>query len=153
MPGLAQLTLYKESLKKRSMPMRLRSDILDAILCCSDFFYARMGWTDETGRLLEEMNELMQKNYVPGTVFGMIYFGLGEMDKTFDWFERGVEERHSVILFLIPLPVFDPLRSHPRYKTLLRKMNLEACADTSLPRISCYPYIRLLNLAESLLPR
>ena len=81
--------------------------------------------TAEAQQLLDELNGLMQKNYVPGTTIAMIYFGLGEIDKAFDWFEKGVEERHSIILFLYALPFFDPLRSHPRYKALLRKMNLE----------------------------
>jgi hypothetical protein len=55
----------------------------------------------------------------------MIYFGLGEIDKAFDWFEKGVEERHFLISYAYSLPFFDPIRSHPRYKALLRKMNLE----------------------------
>jgi serine/threonine protein kinase/Flp pilus assembly protein TadD len=89
------------------------------------FIYARMGRTTEAQRLLEELYGLMQKSYVSGNTIGTIYFGLGEIDKAFDWFEKGVEERHSMILFFYPLPFFDPLRSHPRYKALLRKMNLE----------------------------
>ena len=89
------------------------------------FIYAYMGRTTETQRLLEELNVLKQKSYVPGTPFAMIYLSLGEIDKAFDWIEKAVEERHLNILSIFPLPVFDPLRSHPRYKALLRKMNLE----------------------------
>ena len=55
----------------------------------------------------------------------MIYIGLGEIDKAFDWLERAIEERDSMILTLFRSAFFDPLRSHPRYKALLRKMNLE----------------------------
>jgi TolB-like protein/Tfp pilus assembly protein PilF len=89
------------------------------------FIYARMDRIAEAQRLLEELNELRQKNYIPGTVIAMIYFGLGEIDKAFDWFEKGVEERHFLISYAYSLPFFDPIRSHPRYKALLRKMNLE----------------------------
>ena len=89
------------------------------------FIHARMGQTAEAQRLLEELNRLMEKSYVPGTTIAMIYLGLGKMDKAFDWFEKGVEERHSMISTGFSLPIFDPLRSHPRYKALLRKMNLE----------------------------
>jgi serine/threonine protein kinase/Tfp pilus assembly protein PilF len=89
------------------------------------FIYARMERITETQQLLEELSAITQKNYVPGTTMAMIYIGLGEIDKAFDWLERAIEERDSMILTLFRSAFFDPLRSHPRYKALLRKMNLE----------------------------
>ena len=43
-----------------------------------------------------------------------------------DYFEKAVEEHDSMPFLFHVHPFFDPLRSHPRYHALLRKMNLEA---------------------------
>lgn len=54
-----------------------------------------------------------------------IYLALGEIDRGFDWLEKGIEEGEGILLHLHVDPQFDPLRSHLRYPALLRKMNLE----------------------------
>ncbi len=46
---------------------------------------------------------------------------MGEFEKALDWFEKSVDEQ-AVLSHLFPS--LDPLRSHPRYHALLRKMNL-----------------------------
>jgi hypothetical protein len=53
--------------------------------------------------------------------------GLGEKDKAFVWLEKGYDERamSSVFTLLKVDPIFDPLRSDPRFADLLRRMNLE----------------------------
>ena len=43
----------------------------------------------------------------------------------FEWLEKAVEEHDAILLNLHIYRFLDPLRSHPRYKALLRKMNLE----------------------------
>lgn len=43
--------------------------------------------------------------------------------RPFDWLERGYEDRDPDMAFLNTYPVFDPLRGHPRFQDLLRRMN------------------------------
>lgn len=76
-------------------------------------------------KLLEELRERAQAQYVPSWSFAAIYLRLGEMDKAFDWFEKAVDEREPLMLHCHVHPNYDPVRTHPRYKALLRKMNLE----------------------------
>ena len=87
--------------------------------------YALAGRIGEARKLLEELQDLAQKAYVPPWSFAVIYFGLGEIDRGFDWLEKAVDERDALILHFHVDPTYDPLRSHPRYPALLRKMNLE----------------------------
>jgi serine/threonine-protein kinase len=87
--------------------------------------YTSAGRIGEAQRLLGELQELAEKAYVPGSYFALIYSGLGEIDKALDWFEKAIEERDVTITAYYVMPMFDPLRSHPRYHALLRKMNLE----------------------------
>jgi len=48
------------------------------------------------------------------------------VDKGLEWLARGIEERDpAYVIALKSEPAYDPLRSHPTYQALLRKMNLE----------------------------
>ena len=64
---------------------------------------------------------------MPADAMAHIYVGLGEKGKAFEWLERGYE-RHSLGLAGVDLkvdPLWDPLRSDPRFADLLRRMNLQ----------------------------
>jgi len=47
------------------------------------------------------------------------------IDRGFDWLEKTVDEHDGMFLHLHVDPIYDSLRSHPRYQILLRKMNLK----------------------------
>jgi serine/threonine-protein kinase len=107
-------------------------ETLPQIMGRSSFALANLGWVygsagraAEARRLLEELEEGAQKGYVPSWSFAVIYQGLGEMDKAFDWFEKAVDEHEPLMLQFNVHPNYDPMRTHPRYPALLRKMNLE----------------------------
>jgi tetratricopeptide (TPR) repeat protein len=87
--------------------------------------YAKAGRIGDAQKILAELQALAQKAYVPSFHFALIYMGLGETDKCLDWLEKAIEER-DYMAFLLPVhPLFDPIRAHPRYPALIRKMNLE----------------------------
>ena len=90
------------------------------------FAYARAGRTQEAQKLLEYLKGIARKTYVPSESFARIIFGLGDIDIGFNWLEKAVEERDALIFSLNVSPMYDLLRSYPRYHALLRKMNLEA---------------------------
>lgn len=56
--------------------------------------------------------------------FAMIYMGLDEKDQAFEWLEMSYEERDTWIICLRS-PIYDNLRSDPRFTALQNKMNLE----------------------------
>jgi tetratricopeptide (TPR) repeat protein len=87
--------------------------------------YARAGRTEESNRLLGELQELGAKSPVSPSAFAWIYCSLGEIDKGLNWFERSINDHDGLIPISYAFPLYDPLRSHPRYRALLRKMNLE----------------------------
>jgi hypothetical protein len=64
--------------------------------------------------------------YVLAAYMATIYAGLGEKDKAFEWLERGYEERSIDLRESIKVdPIWDPLRSDPRFTDLLRRVNLQ----------------------------
>jgi hypothetical protein len=49
---------------------------------------------------------------------------LGNLDEAFRWADRAIEQRDPQVLGLKSTPLFENLRSDPRYPALLRRMNL-----------------------------
>jgi tetratricopeptide (TPR) repeat protein len=56
-----------------------------------------------------------------------IYTRLGEKDKAFAWLQKAYEERSGAMVFLNAEPFWDPLRSDPRFKDLVRRVGLPDC--------------------------
>jgi tetratricopeptide (TPR) repeat protein len=86
--------------------------------------YALAGLTGEAHRVLDELLELASRDYVPAARVAGIYAALGEKDAAFEWAGKAVEQRDPTILWVRASPVFDPLRSDPRFTALLRQVNL-----------------------------
>jgi len=88
--------------------------------------YGLAGRSAEARQLLEELEVRRRLSYVPPSALAMIHRALGDLEKGLEWWARGVEEHDQVLLTSLSTePGYDPLRSHPAYHALLRKMNLE----------------------------
>jgi TolB-like protein/DNA-binding winged helix-turn-helix (wHTH) protein/Flp pilus assembly protein TadD len=91
------------------------------------YAYATAGRGPEAQRMLDQLNQLSRQEFVPADAMAHVYVGLGEKDKAFEWLQKGYE-RHSIGLGGVGLkvdPLWDPLRSDPRFADLLRRMNLQ----------------------------
>ena len=56
----------------------------------------------------------------------LVYAGLGEKEKAVQWLGKAIEDRSiGGGTSLKADPIFDPLRSDPRFADLLRRMNLQ----------------------------
>jgi TolB-like protein/Tfp pilus assembly protein PilF len=83
---------------------------------------ARSGNRDQALRVLDELTALSKQRYVPAYFFALVYFGLGQKDQTFAWFEKAYEERSGALPYLKVNPTWDPLRSDPRFEALIEKV-------------------------------
>lgn len=88
--------------------------------------YAVSGRRAEAERLIEELQHLSTKRYVPPVYIAVIYIGLGERDKAFTWLEKAYSDRSDWMIFLDAEPLFDPLRSEQRFQDLLRRVGLHS---------------------------
>ena len=77
----------------------------------------------EGHKVLEEMQSLSQRRYVPPEHFAIVYEGLGERDRALQWFEKACAE-HSMNGWILPDPRLDSIRSEPRFKDIMRRMGL-----------------------------
>jgi len=88
------------------------------------FALGRAGRTDDAGRLLAQAEALAAKDYVSPFAIAVSHVGLGEWDAAFEWWNRAIDVRDPLIVPIKNLPIFDPVRSDPRYPPMLRRMNL-----------------------------
>jgi serine/threonine-protein kinase len=88
--------------------------------------YAVAGRRAEAQKVLDQLNDLSKRKYVPAWFRAIIYVGLEEKDKAFEWLEKSYEDRSIGFGSAIKVdPIWDPLRSDPRFADLLRRMNLQ----------------------------
>jgi TolB-like protein/DNA-binding winged helix-turn-helix (wHTH) protein/Tfp pilus assembly protein PilF len=86
--------------------------------------YAAAGRKREAQSLLDELSRRSRERYVPPHAFVHIYIGLGDKDKAFEWLEKSYLEHSNSLLWLGVTPLFDPVRSDPRFDNLLRRVGL-----------------------------
>ncbi|MDH4218821.1 MAG: protein kinase [Candidatus Aminicenantes bacterium] len=89
------------------------------------YAYALPGKRDESLGIIEEMKELWRQGGIAAYPIARVYAGLGEEDLVLEWLEKSIERREPLIVRLNVDPIFDSLCSNPRFKALLKKMNLE----------------------------
>ncbi len=95
--------------------------------------YARVGRSEEAREILRRLEELSRVRYVSPYHLAYVWTGLGEDERALDWLERAYEERAGGVFGMKGSFLFAPLRQHPRFQALLRKMNL-GDADTARTR-------------------
>ena len=85
------------------------------------------GVTGNRAQALAAIKELETK-YLQSEAIGQyiaaVYAGLGDKDKAFEWLEKDFQVRNGKLAEIRWQLQFDDLRGDPRYKNLLKRMNL-----------------------------
>ena len=90
------------------------------------FGHARLGRRSEAEKSLARLQELAGQRYVLPSAVALVYLGLGDHDRVFDCLDEALKERELRMLYLKVDPIFDPLRSDPRFDMLLRRVGFAA---------------------------
>jgi adenylate cyclase len=86
--------------------------------------YASCGRKAEARRVLNQLLQMSKQSYVSPHWIASIYAGLGENDAAFEWLDKAVEKRFGPLIYLNVNPIWDNLRSDPRFKTLGQRVGL-----------------------------
>jgi len=87
--------------------------------------YALAGEPERAREAIGKLAELSRRTYVPASVFAIVHLGLGENERALDCLEKGCDRRDTPLTALKVHPIYDPLRSHPRFHGLLKRLGLE----------------------------
>ncbi len=84
----------------------------------------QVGKAEAARDVLRRLEELSKQRYVSPYHRAYVYTGLGEFDRAMDWLERAYAEGAGGVWGIRGSFLFAPLRSHPRFQALLKKVNL-----------------------------
>jgi TolB-like protein/Tfp pilus assembly protein PilF len=85
---------------------------------------AKSGKRDEAVKLLNELKQESARNYVQSYTFALIYMGLGNKEEALNHLEKHMSGRAETANTYASAPELDDLRSEPRFKEMLKRMNL-----------------------------
>jgi len=87
------------------------------------YIYGVAGKREKALEILNYYLERAKKEFVFTANIAFIYIGLGEKDKAFEWLEKTYEQREAWLTELKVEPVYDNLRSDPRFQDLVERVN------------------------------
>lgn len=85
--------------------------------------YAVAGQEAAAREVLGKLLERAKTEYVSPYEIAVIYAGLGDKDRAFEWLEKAYEERSSLLVYFRMDPRIWSLREDARFKDLLGRMN------------------------------
>ena len=88
------------------------------------YAYAVSGESEKARKLIEDLQAGSHPEHLAPYQLAMIYFGLGEKDKAFEYPNKACEQRSLQIWWIKVIPQLDSVRSDPRFQAILRRMNL-----------------------------
>ena len=92
--------------------------------CSLAVVYGRSGNKAQGRHALDELLELNQHTPVDPQLIADAYAGVGEKDQALGWLERAFAQRSVGLVSLGVDPLYDSLRSDPRFANLVRKAGL-----------------------------
>jgi Flp pilus assembly protein TadD len=87
--------------------------------------YAIAGQRDSARAILDSLEPQARRGEGSPFYIALVYTGLGEKDRAFQWLEQAYGERSGSVRYLKVEPRLEPLRSDPRFRVLLTKVRLE----------------------------
>ena len=87
--------------------------------------YAKAGRKSDALEVLAKLLRYSKQGNSVSCEIALVYNGLGDKRNTFQWLERALRERNNGCVSLKVAPVWNNLRSDPRFIALLQKMGVE----------------------------
>jgi TolB-like protein/DNA-binding winged helix-turn-helix (wHTH) protein/Flp pilus assembly protein TadD len=84
--------------------------------------YAVSGRKQEAMKIVKDLENRQSQNSSTDASIALIYVGLGDNDRAMIWLNKAYRARFNPSILM--RPVFDPLRSNPRFQDLLHRIGL-----------------------------
>ncbi len=114
--------MYPEALEhwKAKYAIRGQREVVEAL----DRGYAEAGYARAMALAAEKLAALSRTTYVHSNEIALLYANAGKTDEALAWLEKGYDPRDPNMPLINVVSNFASLRSEPRFRELLRRMNL-----------------------------
>jgi TolB-like protein len=116
-----QKGLYTEAIEESKLAVEM-SNGNPVMLAGLGYAYAIAGQERDARQLLARLDDLSRKRYVSAYHVALIHCALGEMERALEWLEKTYRERDAWLIWINVEPQLDPLRSDPRFRNLLGRI-------------------------------
>ena len=93
-------------------------------LSAMGYVFASSGNESGARKILNDLIQRSKQSYVPPTHIAVVYAGLGEKDQAIAWLQKAFAVKDAHLEFLGVEPVYDSLRSDPRFADLIGQLGL-----------------------------
>jgi eukaryotic-like serine/threonine-protein kinase len=87
--------------------------------------YAASGREREARAILEQIEQESKTKYIQPLSIAALHAALEQKNEAFEWLEKAYKDRNTEIILLKTDPLFDNLRSDPRFADLLRRIGVQ----------------------------
>ena len=121
--SLMQKSMFDDAIKAlRKGAGGWQGDLQESLL---GYAYARTGNKPLALDLIDELKQAAKWRPVSPTCIAEVYAGLRDYDRTIEWLEKGYQQHSPAMIYIKVNPLFDGLRSDPRFVSLLKRVRLE----------------------------
>ena len=114
--------MYAEAIQEFERAGKLYQD--PTMIGWSARVYALMGKREQALQIAEQLKRMAGERYVSPYMLAIIYTALGDKEQAYEWLNKVYEERSYYVIWLKVDPVFDGLRSDPRFIDFMRRVGL-----------------------------
>jgi len=86
------------------------------------YVYGHSGQQAKAQRAMKGLWELNRRHKLDPIMAAVAYVGMGDNERSLDWLEKAYADHSSSLTALKVDPIYDPLRSAPRFQELLGRM-------------------------------
>ncbi len=86
--------------------------------------YAKAGDRKEAFKILDHLKQESTRRYIPGAAFASAYLALGNKEEALKWLDKDFDDRFFAVNEYSIDPSLDELRDEPRFKAMLKRLNL-----------------------------
>lgn len=91
--------------------------------------YGEAGRIAGARAVLHQLAAISKQRFVSAAYLTMVYLGMGDRERTFEWLEKSYQERSPLIVRLKAEPLLDPVRDDPRFQDLLRRVKFPSTSE------------------------
>jgi TolB-like protein/Flp pilus assembly protein TadD len=118
---LSFLGRYDEAIACMERARALAGDV-PSILAATAQTLGTAGFQGEARTLLDQLHEIHHNRWVPSSCFAIACIGLGDYPAALTHLETACEKREQAVSCMKVHPLYDPLRSEPRFQRMLERI-------------------------------